>query len=129
MNQLNIPAGHQQVMPYLILINAGEFFTFMKSVFNAEERSKVMKTETEIMHAELVVGNCTIMFADGGDQFPAENAGLFIYVQDVDVTYRKALEAGASSRMEPADQPYGRSCGVKDPFGNTWWITSPPGKL
>ena len=39
-------------------------------------------------------------------------------------TYHKALEMGASYIMEPADMEYGRSCGVKDPFGNVWWITS-----
>jgi len=51
-------------------------------------------------------------------------AGLFIYVENADEGFRKAKEAGAQVIMEPVDREYGRSCGVKDPFGNTWWITS-----
>jgi uncharacterized glyoxalase superfamily protein PhnB len=126
MSQITIPAGHQQIMPYLILPNASEFMVFMQVVFNAKERSRAMTTETKIMHAELTVGNCTIMFADSGDQFSPEPGGFFIYVNDVDETYKKALAAGATSRMEPSDQSYGRTSGVRDPFGNTWWITSAP---
>jgi len=51
---------------------------------------------------------------------------LFIYVHDADLTYKKALAAGAATvpGNEPSDKDYGRTCGVTDPFGNTWWITS-----
>jgi uncharacterized glyoxalase superfamily protein PhnB len=48
-------------------------------------------------------------------------------VSDADRSYAAALAAGATSVMSPADQDYGRSCGVKDTNGNTWWITSAPG--
>jgi uncharacterized glyoxalase superfamily protein PhnB len=49
---------------------------------------------------------------------------MFVYVDNADEIYQKALQEGAVSIMEPADQSYGRSCGVEDPYGNTWWITS-----
>ena len=49
---------------------------------------------------------------------------MFVYVEDADETYKKAVENGAETVMPPDDQPYGRSCGVTDPFGNVWWITS-----
>ncbi len=54
------------------------------------------------------------------------NAGMFIYVDDADTAYQKALTAGATTveGQEPSDKEYGRACGIKDPFGNTWWITS-----
>ena len=50
---------------------------------------------------------------------------LYLYVPDADAVYRRAIEAGGVSVMEPADQFYGdRSGGVKDPVGNTWWIAT-----
>ncbi|MCW3124610.1 MAG: hypothetical protein JWO03_268 [Bacteroidetes bacterium] len=113
-------------MPYLIIKDAARFAEFMKTVFNAEEGYKAMRDETTVMHAEVSVGDSTIMFADATDDFGARPAGMFIYVPDADATYQKALNNGATSIMPPADQPYGRSCGIKDPFGNDWWPTSIP---
>ena len=64
------------------------------------------------------------MFADTTDKFKTSNAGLFIYVENADESYKKAIDEGATTVMELSDQDYGRTCGVSDPFGNTWWITS-----
>ena len=64
------------------------------------------------------------MLGEGQDdkKFPAM---LHIYIEDVDAVYRRALQAGAKSIREPADQPYGdRSSGVEDEFGNQWWIST-----
>ena len=115
--------GHQQVIPYLIVENASSFIDFVKHVFNAEEKKRVPRGEG-IMHAEVKIGDSTIMLSDVTEQFKQMNAGLFNYVANADETYLEAINAGATSIMEPANQDYGRSCGVKDPFGNTWWITS-----
>ena len=50
---------------------------------------------------------------------------LHLYMEDVDAVYRRAIQAGAKSLREPADQPYGdRSGGVEDAFGNQWWIAT-----
>ena len=124
MKNLKIPEGYQQIMPYLVVENAAEFFEFTKNVFDAVERYKAMRTETLIMHAEISIGNSVIMFADATEQHPKQTAGLFIYVDDCDKIYQKALANGAVTIMEPADQSYGRSAGVRDPFGNTWWLTT-----
>lgn len=52
-------------------------------------------------------------------------SSIYLYVPNIDATYRQALEAGAISLMEPADQFYGdRSAGVRDPFGNHWFIAT-----
>ena len=110
-------------MPYLVLDNAEGFLAFMETVFGATEKYKAMRDETRIAHAELQVGECTIMYASSTDQWKAHTAGMFIYVADADVTYEKALIEGAVSVMEMSDQSYGRTGGVKDPFGNVWWIT------
>jgi len=121
---MKIPEGYQRIMPYLIVEGASDFFNFMIAVFGAKEKMKVMRDETTIMHAELLIGESTIMFADSSHQYPPQTAGLFIYVDDADETYGQALATGAVSVLEPVDQDYGRTSGVKDPWGNTWWITS-----
>ena len=64
------------------------------------------------------------MFADSTEQYLPMPAGLFIYVDDADKTYQSALDNGATAVTELANQSYGRSGGVKDTFGNVWWITS-----
>ncbi len=122
--KLKIPENYQTVMPYLIIKDAQKFIEFMQKVFNAEETYKVMRDENTIMHGEIMIGGSTIMFADSTEQFNVRNAGLFIYVEDADVTFKKAIDAGATVINKMADQNYGRSGGVQDPFGNDWWITS-----
>lgn len=124
MNPTNIPEGYQQIMPYLIVPNAAGFMTFMQTVFGATERMKIMRDDTHVMHAELQIGASVIMLADATGQWTQQNAGMFIYVDDCDAVYKKALKNGATSVMEPVNQDYGRASGVKDAHGNTWWITS-----
>ena len=111
------------VMPYLIVPNAAKFIDFMKAVFNATEIYRGMRDENIIMHAEVKVGDSIIMLADANDQWKAQNAGMFICVDDADTTFNKAVECGAEIVTALSDQPYGRTGGVKDAFGNTWWIT------
>ncbi len=120
---LKIPENYQTVMPYLIVKDAAKFISFMQTVFDAVETYKAMRDENIIMHAEIMIGGSTIMFADSTDTYGARNAGMFIYVDDADATFKKAIENGATVVNEMADQSYGRSGGVEDPFGNTWWIT------
>jgi len=124
MKNVTIPSGYQQVMAYLILDDAAGFLDFTREVFDAEEKYKEMRDENSIRHAEVRIGDSVIMFAQSTAEFHVENAGLFIYVDNADLRYQKALAAGATSVMELSDQSYGRSSGVRDPFGNTWWITS-----
>jgi len=124
MENLSIPAGYQQVMPYLVLHDAQGFLTFMQKVFGATEKYRAMRDETKIAHAELQLGESTIMFAESTDQWKTQNAGMFVYVSNADETYAKALGEGATTVTAMSDQPYGRSGGIKDPFGNTFWITS-----
>lgn len=120
---MKVPAEYNRLMPYLIVPDAYAFISFMKDVFGAEEQRIVPRSEGVIMHAELRIGDSVIMFADVTAEFLAKPAGMFIYVADVNDTYQKALAAGAISLMEPMQQPYGFTCGFKDPFGNDWWAT------
>lgn len=123
---MKIPKGYQTVMPYLIVNGAANFIDFTKKVFNAieNEKMKSMRDEKTIQHSEITIGDSTIMFADSTEKYEPRTAGLFIYVENADETYKKALDEGAITIMELSDQDYGRTCGVNDPFGNAWWITS-----
>ena len=122
---MKIPDGYQTLMPYLIVEDAAKFIDIMKKVFAAEEKLRIPRSENVIMHAEIKVGDCVIMLADATAEFKSRAGGFFIYVENADATYEMALENGATSIMPPADREYGRSCGVQDAFGNTWWPTTP----
>jgi len=123
---MKIPGQYTQLMPYLILKNTNGFRKFMAETFDCTEQLIVPADDGSVMHGELRVGDAVIMFAEAGGPFPLMNAGMFIYVDNADTTYKKALAAGAVTvkGQEPSDKDYGRACGVTDPFGNTWWITS-----
>lgn len=118
---MKIPQQYNRVMPYMIIPNAPAFIAFMKAVFGAEVQIIVPRSEGVIMHGELRIGDAVIMFADVTEEFAARPAGIFIYVDSVQDTYKKAITAGAIAVMEPMQQPYGFTCGFKDPFGNDWW--------
>ncbi|HWH63940.1 MAG TPA: hypothetical protein VNS50_11725, partial [Ginsengibacter sp.] len=66
---LKIPENYQTVMPYLIVKDAAKFISFMQTVFDAVETYKAMRDENIIMHAEIMIGGSTIMFADSTDTY------------------------------------------------------------
>jgi uncharacterized glyoxalase superfamily protein PhnB len=120
-----IPDGYHSVQPYLMVKGAKRLLDFIKTVFGATELENMSAPDGRVMHAEVKIGDSAVMIADAQDHLPPTTAGLYVYVPDVDATYRKALAAGATSAMEPADQFYGdRHGGVKDEFGNFWWIAT-----
>jgi PhnB protein len=124
---MKLPEGHQVIMPYLMLNGALDFIEFTKAVFNAEvslHMHQMRPDNKTVMHSEIRIGGSTIMFSDATEQWKEQVANLFIYVENADDTFKKAVDRGAAVVMELSDQSYGRTCGVKDPFGNTWWITA-----
>ena len=124
MNSLNVPEGYQAVMPYLILHNAKDFMDWAMNVLDATEKMRSLRDDNStIAHAELFIGESTIMVAEASEQWTVNTAGMFVYVANADEAYSRALAHGATAIMPPADMPYGRTCGVKDPFGNVWWPT------
>lgn len=121
-----IPTQYQTAVPYLILHNCGSFIEFMQTLFTSEvtEIHHRDEAKTIVMHAELKIGNATIMCADATEEYKAQTAGIFIYVDNADDSYHKAINLGCTTIMPLVDQHYGRTCGVQDTFGNTWWITA-----
>lgn len=118
------PDYYQTVMPYLILKNVEDFLAFTKEVFGAEEKMKHTDDNGRIVHTEITIGDSTLMAGESNDDWDSQPAGLYVNVNSADENYQKALDAGAESVMELSDKEYGRTGGVKDSNGNTWWITS-----
>lgn len=121
---MKLPIGHQTVMPYLILNGALQFIAFTKNVFNAKSLTQALREDGTVIHAEVIIGESTIMVTDEIKEWTKQTANLFVYVPNADETFKKATDAGATIVMELSDKDYGRTCGVTDPFGNVWWITS-----
>lgn len=121
---MQIPNHHQSVMPYLMLGNAVQFIDFAVTVFEAKVLHKQLHVNGSLMHSEIQIGGSTIMLSEATEQWKPQYANLFIYVENADSTYIKAIANGSKEVMELSNQDYGRTCGVTDPFGNTWWITS-----
>lgn len=115
----------QTITPYLIVQDAEGFLKFMTDVFGATLTMKVPAPGGGIMHMELKIGTSTVMAANATDEYPPMPAGLYILVDDAHLVYTQALASGATSVMEPRATDYAKAAGgVRDPFGNTWWITT-----
>lgn len=120
-----IPDGYHSVTPYLVVEGAARLIDFLKRAFDAEETERLAAPEGQIGHAEVRIGDSVVMIGDARGQFAAMPTMLYLYVADADATYRRALDAGATSLQAPADQFYGdRSAGIVDPAGNRWYIAT-----
>jgi PhnB protein len=135
MSALPIPAGYHTVTPYLAVPDTQSLIDFMVKVFDAKEGEIVRKPDGLIRHAEVQIGDSIIMLGTTSSTYGNATATLYVYVDDADARYQRALEAGATSLSEPANQFYGdRHAGVKDTNGISWWIAThfedvPPDEL
>lgn len=118
-----VPDGHPTVCPYIVVSGVATLIDFAKQVFDAAEVYVSKRPDGSVQHAELKIGDSIVMMGESQDKkFPAM---LHLYMEDVDAIYGRAIQAGAKSLREPADQPYGdRTGGVEDAFGNQWWIAT-----
>jgi uncharacterized glyoxalase superfamily protein PhnB len=122
------PEGYTSVAPYLIVDGADRTIQFLARVFDAVELRRFASPDGGVMHAEVRIDDTVVMLADGGPGWPPVPSHVHVYVRDVDATYRRALDAGATSVQEPVrkDDPDKRG-GVKDAGGTTWWIATRTG--
>jgi PhnB protein len=120
-----IPDGYHSVTPMIVAEGAGKLIDFMKQAFDAEERLRMPMPGGSVAHAELTIGDSVVMVSDATPQWPAVGCSVHLYVEDVDAVYKRALEAGATSRMAPEDRFYGdRAAAVEDPSGNLWSLAT-----
>lgn len=128
-----IPEGYHAVTPYLVIKGATAAIDYYKKVFGATERMRMDAPGGTIGHAELVIGDSTIMLADEfpdmGFRSPKTIGGspvsLVLYVEDVDTVFKRAVGAGARELRPVADQFYGDRMGtLEDPFGHVWSVAT-----
>ncbi|MBW4478524.1 MAG: VOC family protein [Tolypothrix brevis GSE-NOS-MK-07-07A] len=120
-----IPEGYHTVTPYLIVKGVESLIEFLTSGFAATEICRIMHPDGSIMHAEVKIGDSFIMMGEAREDFQAMPSMIHLYVENADAIYERAIQAGATSVMEPKDEFYGdRAAGVKDQTGNCWWIAT-----
>jgi PhnB protein len=127
-----IPEGYHSVTPYLIIKGAAQALEFYKQAFGATELFR-MEHNGQIGHAEIKIGDSPIMLADEQPEMkhlsPQTLGGtpvsIMIYVDDVDTTYKRAIDAGGVEVKAIQDQFYGdRSGTLTDPFGHVWTVAT-----
>jgi PhnB protein len=120
-----IPDGYHTVTPYLIVEGVAGLIDFLKQAFDAVETERMPGPDGKVGHGEVRIGDSVVMMGEASGEWKPMPGSIYLYVNDTDATYKRALEAGATSVMEPADQFYGdRNAGVKDASGNMWWIAT-----
>ena len=120
-----VPDGYHTVTPCFTCVDAGRFMKFLADAFEARVERRLIRADGSIGHAEVRVGNSVVMLSQATEHWPAVPQSTYLYVEDADEVYARALTAGGKSIMEPADMFYGdRHGGVLDPSGNTWWIAT-----
>jgi len=128
-----IPDGYRAATPYLCCKGAAQAIEFYRKALGATERMRMAQPDGRIGHAEVKIGEATIMLAD---EFPemgfrspqtlgGSAVGIHVYVEDVDAVAKQAVAAGAKVKRPVADQFYGdRNCTLEDPFGHVWMIST-----
>ncbi len=120
-----IPDGYNTVTPYVIVPDIRATIAFTRDVFGAVEHELIELPGGEIAHAEIRIGDSVVMLGQARDQWKPIPSSLYVYVEDVDAVYERALAQGAQTIYPPTDQFYGdRSAGVSDRQGNFWWVAT-----
>ena len=122
----DLQTTYHTVTPYLVVSDADAELAFLKAAFGATELNCQRHPDNTVMHAEITIGDTLVMLGQAGGPWMPRTAALYLWVEDVDATYARALKAGAKSESDPEDKPYGhRNAGVIDRNGVTWWIGAP----
>src|SRR5688572_28829262 len=124
-----VPAGYSTITPQLSLDDAAGTIDWYKKAFGAEELSRGLGPDGKIMHAEIKIGNSRFMVNDvmphqkGPKALGGSPASFWLYVDNADALYTRAVEAGATVQMSIDNQFWGdRGGAVLDPAGYTWWV-------
>lgn len=120
-----VPEGLHDVNVYLHPLRAEPVIAFVQRAFGARNIEKHASPDGVIHHAKVAIGDSVVEMGEAHGPYQPMPTMFYLYVPEVDAVYRRALEAGARSMSEPADQPYGdRNAGVRDMFGNEWYIAT-----
>jgi PhnB protein len=130
-NTQGLPKGYHTVTPSLFIAGAAKAIDFYKKALGAEEVSRFPAPDGTIMHAEIRIGDSTLMLSDEmpeyGGKSPKSLGGtpvsFFVYQENVDAAWKRAIDAGGKEVMPLIDQFWGDRAGCfQDPFGHNWWL-------
>ncbi|MFA5117398.1 MAG: VOC family protein [Candidatus Omnitrophota bacterium] len=134
-----IPEGYHTLTPHLVVSGGAQAIRFYKSAFAAQELSRMDKPGGKLMHAELKIGDSIFMLADDCDPHPGHEqncsvspsilkgntASFYLYVENADEVFSRALKAGATQIMPVQEMFWGDRVGqLRDPFGHTWSVAT-----
>ena len=120
-----IPDGAHTVTPYLVVEGIPKLLDFLKQAFGAQERFRMACPDGGVMHADVKIGDSIVMMGEAMGEWKPKPCSLYLYVEDVDAVYQRAIDAGGTKVREPSNQFYGdRTGGVIDPCGNYWGIAT-----
>ena len=125
-----VPEGLRTITPQLSLDNAARTIDWYKRAFGAEELGRSLGPDGRIMHAEVKIGDShfyvnDVMMGKGPHGFGGSPASFWLYVEDSDAFFDRAVSAGATVQMPMADQFWGDRAGlIADPAGYSWWIAT-----
>lgn len=120
-----IPEGYHSVTPYITVPDVKTALEFVQRAFGAKQVEAAPDPGGTIRHADVLIGDSHVMFGQASEQWPARPGTLYLYTENVDELYRRAMEAGGTSLREPTNEFYGdRSAGVADSQGNQWWMAT-----
>jgi uncharacterized glyoxalase superfamily protein PhnB len=120
--------GLPQLQPYFHAQGAAAFLDLLAGAFDAQVEGIHKNPDGSIAHAQARIGTAMVEVSEARGPYQPMPSMLYIYVADADATYQRALEVGCTSVQPVADQPYGdRNGAVRDPFGNTWYISTHKG--
>ena len=109
---------------YFHPVGAPKFIDFLEKAFGGQVVERHQSDQGFVYHAKLRVGDTIVEMGEAHDQWQPMQSAIYMFVDDVDATYRQALSAGATSALEPTDQPHGeRMAWVNDAFGNIWYLS------
>lgn len=117
------PAGYPSLSPYLVVKDARELIRFAQEVLGAVELTRHTAPDGRIQHVALRLDDSVLMLGEALPEWPPLPAHLHLYVPDVDATYARALQCGASSLQEPlkgGDED--KRGGVLDGNSISWWF-------
>jgi uncharacterized glyoxalase superfamily protein PhnB len=120
-----VPEGLSTVNPYLHPRGAAALIDFLKAGLGGEEVERAQSPDGVVVHAKVRIGDSVIELSEAHGPYQTMPTAIFLYVENVDALYERALRAGAVSSQAPSDQPYGRVASVKDSFGTTWHLATP----
>jgi len=113
------------ITPYLTVCDASGLINFLVASFNARVVLEKRYDNNTVQHARVQIGDSILMLNESTEEYPVFNSQIHLYVGDTDAVFAKAVKLGATSIMEPNIRLHGdRMAGIKDPFGNVWWIAT-----